>query len=241
MKKLLTLAVITAALAFCAPSVKAGIGITTNYTPLNVSFIITTNGPSITNSTGVTQSVGEVKIDSATLLTIFAHWAGTNWPTGAKLVMGWDGEWNGEPLVVDKSGTNVLFNAADTGKSASFFIENESESGPYAEKEVNKDPGSESETYYFMANFNFYDDNVYLPDTDFYGQGIETISYTQNWDKNGHLTTWSQKIDFGPLIGADATYLDVMDAALTGEIDSSGSGTGANYWYANQSRYNMYN
>jgi hypothetical protein len=239
MKKLLTLAAVAASLAFCALGAQASIGITTNYTPLNVSFIITTNGPTITNGTVITHSFGKLTWNNATLLNIFAHWANTNWPAGSKLVIGWDEPWVGAPLVVDKSGTNVLYDTYDTGKDdCSFYIEFGYDFGPYTQKAETKNPGSKTETYHVIATFDFSDPGVYLPDTSLSGIGEETITYTQNWDKNHNFTTWSQKINIAPIIAPQLKYLDKEYDEMTGSFESSGSGKGESYFYLYSYEFN---
>lgn len=234
MKKLLTMAGIAAALAFCAPGAKAGIGITTNYTPLNVSIIITTNGVVKTNDDVVTQSVGKAKLDNAALLSIFSHWT-TNYtsgfPKGSKLVIGWD--WDEKPLVVDKTGTNVLFDA-DATETNYFYVEFWDEAGAESYKDMEKETNSESYTAYSSAYVELVDEGRYLPYTYFYTYGVATDKFTQNTDKEGNYTTWSLDADLGFSAYADGStfeYLGEPRITVSASASSSGSGKGINGWW----------
>lgn len=239
MKKILTLAAVAAALACCAPDAQASLGIITNYTALNVSFIFTTNGPATTNDGVVTVATGKVKWDNATLLNIFAHWT-TNYtsgfPKGAKLVIGWDPRWDFEPLVVDKSGTNVLFDTDQTGTNAYFSVSLFGDQRAFSEKESQKSPGAKTVTANEVGSFEFSDPGVYLHNTVINGVGNETTTFTQNWNKNADFTTWSLKIDLGSFYSEVVEYLGEEDSSATasGSITTDGGGKGENiFWYLN--------
>ncbi len=233
MKKLLiVLAGMAAALAFCASSAKARPDVTTDSTPLNVSIVIITNGVEKTDNDVETGAVGKAKISNSTLLKIFAHWAEVDsWPAGAKLVIGWD--WDGEVLVVDKTGTNVLFDA-DATPDNYFTVDFRDEEGAESYKSVDKDPGSLSYTDYDYGDFEFYDDEVYLPYTDLYGEGNTTVSFTQNWNAEDEDTTWSLTADMKNVQYAEGSDLDWLDEdyiQVGGSIRTSGGGKGANDYF----------
>lgn len=254
MKKLLiALAGIAAALGCFAPGAKAmempRTGITTNFTPVQISITVITNGVEKDVNDVETGAVGKAKIDNSILLKIFAHWAGSNaWPAGTKLVIGWDAPWEGSVLVVDKSGTNVLFNSAYE-YPISFFDEasnyfyvdfdgkfEQSGDGPDSYKYIDKSSGSDSVTMHDYGYFELYDDEVYLPYTDIVGNGNTKISYTQNWKPNGTnttYTTWSQTTDLksGEDASSDIYWLDREYGQVSGKVTSSGSGKGEDYWY----------
>ncbi len=240
-KTILSALAIVAALAFCAPGAKATYaprtGITTNFTPVNISITVTTNGVEKSPSTDTyTRATGKAKIDNSTLLKIFAHWAGvSSWPAGTKLVIGWDEPWNGNVLVVDKNGTNVLYNTYSTNSNYFYldFYDDSDYVGASSYKEVDKDPGSYADDESFYGYFELYDDDVYLPYTYIYGYGNTTISYTQNWDANHKYTTWTQSTELknGEYNYYEMYYLDEEYVTVSGSVTSSGSGKGENYWY----------
>jgi len=62
----------------------------------------------------------------------------------AQLVVGWSQGWNGDVLVVDKTGTNVLFDA--NYSSDAYFVVNFFGAAPAPPMELTliADPGSES-------------------------------------------------------------------------------------------------
>src|ERR1700744_3959596 len=90
---------------------QASIGVTTNFNKLNISIVVTTNATPVTVDNVTTWKASRAKLANKDLLTIFAgtNFANTIFPTGAQLVVGWDDPWQGDVLVVDKSGTNVLY------------------------------------------------------------------------------------------------------------------------------------
>jgi hypothetical protein len=238
MKKLLTLAAVAAMLAFCASGAKASIGITTNYTPFNLSVTITTNTLPATNKVGiVTTTTGKVKMDNATLLTIFGGWATNTWPTGAKLVVAWDEPWNGKVLVVDKSGTNVLYNPGHTAiNNTTFALDLQAEldinTGATIEKiDPTNAAGSYAITENTLAAFVLESENAYLTNLTVEGLGNATQKFTQNWGKGGDLTTWSLDIDVPSAQSLAEKYCGA-GASVTGSFSTSGSGKGQNtYWY----------
>ena len=67
-----------ATLVFCVSSAKAGIGIMTNYSKVNFSLIITTNGQytskTVTGGTLYKYPTATVKIGNKQLLDLAAHW-----------------------------------------------------------------------------------------------------------------------------------------------------------------------
>ncbi len=223
------------ALAFGASSAKAGIGIVTNYSTVNFNITVSTNIYKST-STGYTYTISKKKLVTKDVLAILQgvdFYNGT-FPAGSMLVVGWDSEWDGDVLVVDKTGTNVLYNCDNGGNSGSAYLYADFfyEDGTYSETEDNVDPGHYNYTYYNSGEFGLYDDtttqtadNLYLW-TDY---NPATISYTGNWDKNGHDTTWSSSSSM-TLGGGDQDINGVTEATLSGTITTSGHGKGyANY------------
>ncbi len=96
------------------------IGTVTNFSKLNISLVITTNIYTSNGNKEIT-TAKSVKLTNKQFLDLFAAWAGTTWPSGAQLVQGWDEEWDGDVLVVDKTGTNVLYDAMTETVQLFFF------------------------------------------------------------------------------------------------------------------------
>jgi hypothetical protein len=116
-KTLLRAILAAVSLTFCATSAKASMGIVTNYDILTLTATFTTNCPVETMKDGYKSGVGTTKFITKDLFLILTNveFAGSEFPTGfpagSQLVIGWDEGWNGDVLVVDKTQTNVLFDA----------------------------------------------------------------------------------------------------------------------------------
>ena len=149
------------------------IGTTTNSTALNITLTITTNTPEkvSSNSTSITytSSIKTVKINNKILLTLFQNWAsaGTNSSTfnvaGAKIVIGWDNQWDGDVLVVDKTGTNVLYDVTTgsedaDGDTAYFCVDFQNQYGASSGKETDSASGTDKYIAYNTGKYTIYDD-----------------------------------------------------------------------------------
>ena len=224
-----------AALTFCASSAKAGIGIVTNYSTLTFNITVSTNIYKST-STGYTYTISKKKLVTKDVLAILQgvdFYNGT-FPAGSMLVMGWDEEWDGDVLVVDKTGTNVLYdcdNGGNTG-SAYLYMDFFYEDGTYSETEDEKDPGHYDYTYYNSGEFYFYDETTTQTEDNLYlwtEYNPATISYDGNWDKNGQNTTWSSSSS-QTLGGGDQYFNGDTESTFSGTITTSGHGKGAAYY-----------
>jgi hypothetical protein len=226
-----TLAV-AAVIALGAYSAKAA-DVTVNHSTLNVSISVTTNGPEITIA-GIAHSWKDplvtTKIGNKQLLDLFAHWNISDrsvepWKS-AKLVVGWD--WSDDVLVVDKTGTNVLFDA-DYAPDAYFIVDFFDEYGVGNDGGVDFNPGHYAGTDTDSADFTLYDDNYYLDYTDISGYGGNKQTFNQSWDSNGNYTTWtdSESATF-PYAGDQTLNGWGPDATTTATIKASGSGKGFN-------------
>src|SRR5581483_2444461 len=119
MKLKLTLMAVAATLALGFQA-QAQIGTTVSHSKLNVSLVVTTNkydGSYITNNSSYFYKTAKAKITNKLILDLMANWTNADrtvepWKS-AQLVLGYD--WDNHILVVDKTGTNVLFDcdAAD--------------------------------------------------------------------------------------------------------------------------------
>lgn len=226
--------VATAALAFCAFGAKAitPIGVVTNYSNLSVSLTIQTNTESIhgngTNGLQVSYQIKTQKLLNKDVLNLLqnADFANASFPQGARLVVGWDQEWNGAVLVVDKTGTNVLYNATTGNQNATFLINFFNYKGTWSETFNGKNPGGEHYNVYDNGYFELYDANQNIL---LWAYGASTENFSLNWNKQGIDTTWNDSENYNPQMagvtfeGADA------DAALSGNINAQGHGTGVPY------------
>jgi hypothetical protein len=234
LKKITSMAMM-AALALGAFSAKASVGTVTNYDKLSISIEVTTNGNSTTSGNVTKYPVHTAKYNTKDLLALFAsaHWANTTFPAGAQIVVGWDTEWDGDVLVVDKTGTNVLYDASDESASASddaYFEVYTEYDGDYTETYNDNAPGFESwdETYaYYVV---LYDG---LANTDLWSEySTGTQKFEQKWDASFDYTTWSDSESIDLQMGGDQEVNDNSNGSLIGNVKLSGKGKGVNsYWY----------
>ena len=226
--KLGTLAAV-AVLSLGVYSTKASLPVTIDYSKLNVSATIITNCATITKGDVDKYTTKTVKIGNKQLLNLFTNWAGTTWPAGAQLVVGWDIPWDGDVLVVDKTGTNVLYDAnaaPDHYFVVDFFNDIGAGTGTY----VNADPGSKTISSLNGATFALYDDYYFLNYTDLSGYGGSTQSFKQTWDINDNPLKWSDTESAKFPNQGDQKYLDVgWDTTVSGTISASGHGKDYNY------------
>jgi hypothetical protein len=232
--KLASLALAAAGIFGVCNAGAASIGVTTNSTPLNVAITVITNTPSKTSGNTTTWSITTTKITNKLLLTLFQNWASVSnnafSVTGAKIVIGWDQQWDGDVLVVDKTGTNVLFDASAANQNF-FYVVFDDEDGAFTEKDVNTNPGSFTYTDFDGAYYELYDNNVVLPFTDLYGYGAGKITYTQRFDKNGKDSGWNlSTTGMFPLYG-NQTFNNSNTGSASANINSNGGGkTFNNFW-----------
>ena len=231
-KSLTYIVTATLALALGAATTKAvtpGIGIVTNSTPLNVSITVITNGPPVTSGNTQTISTGKTTINNKFLLNVFAHWDNTNWPAGSKLVIGWDG-WGGDVLVVDSTGTNVLFDANATENNY-FTVFYYTDYGAQYYKDTGSQPGMFTYTDYNDGEMKLFDNNVYLTSTDLDIKGGATVTYTQNWNAQGAPTTWNVNASLTAQNNAAQTFLGKTGSTASGTAKSSGSGKSIIFYF----------
>jgi hypothetical protein len=225
------------ALAFGASSVKAvsSIGIVTNYSVLNFNITVATNIYKATSS-GFTYTISQKKLVTKDVLAILqgVDYYNGPFPPGSKLVIGWDEKWEGAVLVVDKTGTNVLYNCKSGGSSGetalvvNFFYEY----GTGSQNKDNNDPGHNDYTYLNSGEFYIYDTTTPQTD-DNLDLGTQynpaTITYDLNWDKNGDYTTWSSSSSM--TLGGGGQHIDgVTQATISGTITASGHGKGSAFY-----------
>ena len=235
--KLTKLTILATAATFVlgVSSAKAGIATVTNYSKLNVSATIITNELTVSGSK-YTYTTKKAKIGNKQLLDLFAGWDGADrtvnpWKS-AKLVVGWSQGWDGDVLVLDKTGTNVLFDASAGYHYAYdyyFYVDFWDEYGVGNDSGKEADPGYYAGTDTGTAYFELYDDYYYLPYTDLSGYGGNKQTFKQSWDINGAYTTWSdsETAKF-PYNGGNYYRDQGSDVTVTASISAKGKGKGYN-------------
>ncbi len=237
----LKLTSIAIAAILCAANSKATIlGITTNYSKLNVSLTVYTNTATTTNNGVEHTSIGRARISNKELLAAFADWNGVTIsnkilsdPTwkNAQLIYDWQ---SNQVCVADSSGTNILFYAGtgiNSGGTNGFFTLNWIDgTGPFSRTRVTTNPGSDKFTEDDRGFFEYSYSNSNTGDsTDVWGRGGKVEQFAQYWDSNGNFTSWSDSESFRP-INADNTVVlhNENFCAVDGTISASGKGKGSN-------------
>ena len=231
----LAILVTAATIALGVYSTKAAVPtVTVKNSKLNVSAIVITNSAEVDSAGGKwVDPIGKAKFGNKQLLALFGKWADKTWPAGAQLVIGWDVDY--DVLVVDKTGTNILFDAS-TGitvedvNEAYFYVDFWYEDGYGAGHDggVDADPGYYAGTDWGTAYFELYDD-YYLPYTDLSGIGGNTQTWKQSWNASDVYTTWSDSKSAVFPFSGDNYFLDQgTDVTVSGKISASGKGTGYN-------------
>jgi hypothetical protein len=228
----------TLALGYQAQATVSPIGTVTNTSKINVSITMKTNLFS-SNGDLEKQTLKSAKINNKYLLDLFAQWASieqsttVTWPDGARLVTGWDAEWNGDVLVVDKTGTNVLYDATATDGNSTHYFEYYNDyfdDGAFTYNYLDASPGFYNYVDYDSGEFYLYDDDYYLDYTYLWGYYTPyTIHFNENWDVDGNYLKWSESGKFA-VFGTDADFLD-NQTTWNGSIQENGHGVGVNnYW-----------
>jgi hypothetical protein len=232
--KLGTLAV-AAVIALGAYSTKAAIGISTNNSKLNVSLTVTTNTAQVVSGANWKNPVKTAKFGNKQLLDLFAGWDEADRTTepwkSAKLVIGWD--WSYDVLVVDKTGTNVLFNAT-TGYYNDydyyFYVDFWDQYGVGNTSGKEASPGFQAVVDTGTAYFELYDNNYFLDYTDISCYGGNQQNFKQSWDSNGAYTTWSDSESAKFPYNGDNYFQDFgWNTTVAGSISANGKGKGSNY------------
>jgi hypothetical protein len=238
MKTLRTLTVtvaVVASLALCVTSAKASsAGITTNYNTVNISLTITTNSL-VETANGVKSIIKSQKLVTKDLLNMLtgSDFAGFPFPTGSKLVMGLDGNWNGDLLVVDKSGTNVLYDATHNYGEfdvATVVINPYNQTGA---PNLTLTEGSKTDnlnvTWYNNASFQLMDQNANINIT---GTGPCTEHFVLNGFTIGtstNIPSWTDSQRFAVYGASETNGISSFEShagTLSGSIMMSGSGKG---------------
>lgn len=197
--KLASLAAIgvVAALGVCsakAASVDTNIvGTTSDYMRLTLSAVVQTNAPTlvITNSSTYISTIRSMVITSQKLLGFMADWNNTTWPTGAQLIFDWNSY---EVCVADSTGTNILFYAGEgihNGVTNAYMnVDWYYDGGVYNETYVDKTPGLDAGTDYYLGYFELvYNDGISSDYVDLYGYGPNMDVYNEHWTSTYDIGT----------------------------------------------------
>lgn len=236
--KILTYAIVVAAgIAFGAGSVR-GVTLptlTTNDVILTISLTISTNSFKEINASNTEYTVRSKKMVNKDLLILLGsdEFANTTFSNGDQIAIAYDEPWNGHVVVVDKSGTNVLFDAtSNNGSTNTLAIELRQEIGTFSLVPNYKPSGSDVFTYYDSGSFILVDTTN---TTSFTTSGPSTIKFTQNYSPAKEFSTnqyssWSVTTTFNPF-GAGGQVLNANGAVVTGTIKGKGSGKGRNFFF----------
>lgn len=236
--KTLTVAVAAAAsLALSAMSAKAGIGIVTNYDTVNFSATLTTNGI-VDDAAGYKSVIGSQRFVTKDLLTLLTNsdFAGTNFPVDSKLVLGWDGNWNGDLLVVDKTGTNVLYDATAGNPTNNITINlyNQTGSPTYSATHSSLGININNLVWHNNGSFMLIDQagGVNIAGT---GPCTDHFNLKDGFSASTNVASWTDSETF-TMYGANETNGNggFIPGTLTGSITVSGSGKGLPTYLINQ-------
>jgi hypothetical protein len=217
--------------AFCAVGASAQtiIGVVTNYDKLSISLTVSTNAETKNEmdkkgGLQVQFRVRSQRLETKDIMNLLAgpDFANTTWPKYAMLVIGLDQEWSNDVLVVDRTGTNVLYDAS-ADPNANFTINYFRYTGTWQENFDGDNPGSEQYTWYNNGYFEIYDNKTM--NIDLWGYGASTERFSLDWNNLGVNTGWSDSEYFGPQSAAQ-TFNGYSQGTLSGSINASGRGKG---------------
>jgi hypothetical protein len=222
----LTLMAVVALLAL-AYQARASLGTTVSHEKLSISWVITTNGTWHDDGTTTKYRPGKCKITTKSLLDLFAAWDGSDrtvepW-NSAQLVMSYENPESGlfHVLVVDKTGTNILFNAMGDYFGAGthyFYVDFSHTLGAYSQ--ISSDSTSAFNTKgWNNGYFQLHDDNYFLNFTSLWGYGPSTDTFSE--DSSGY---WRESIEY-QVDGADQ-YFEGFGGENAGTISGSINGNG---------------
>jgi hypothetical protein len=236
--KTVVCAMAVAVTVLCASQARAYtntvIGTVADYSTMTIALTVKTNFETCT-ATCNKYEFASAKLATKDVLNILAgpDFANTTWPTGAKLEIGWDMQWNGDVLVVDSTGTNVLYDAsarAGMGGASYLSLNPFYEMGPKTGTSSVTYPGTESYTWDNNANFHLVDYGAVF--TSLHGLGSCTDKFSQKWDATENPTTWTDSEEYTQN-EANQILLGNSGAELSGTITLSGRGSGSPWYLVN--------
>jgi hypothetical protein len=207
------------------------VGTTTDYMKLNFTLSLSSQQPSHTTGNKTTYQFNTVKLTNKDILNQLAILAQTTWPAGAQLEYDFTGSYegavskvggsDGQLIVADKTGTNVLFYAGDGVDNESMYgyfdLAPFDNAGVYNETYVDATPGSDKWIEYYNSYFQFYMDD-YINEganyMDLYGEGLNTEVHSETWTSRSYAG--SENISMLPV--GTGWYQDSYGNLLTGNI-----------------------
>jgi hypothetical protein len=248
MKVIKTLTCVIAAVATLtlgASSAHAVISTTANDIILNLALTISTNTAAsvpVTASNYYTVKMLSAKLVNKNLLAILGgnDFAKTTFGTGDQIAIAYDYPWNGDVVVVDKSGSNVLYDATynyGNSNNATFAINLSEESGTFNEKYNYKPSGAVSVTAYDSGSFTLLDGTNNLNLT---GSGPSAVTFNQTLSSTKTFSTnpfsaWADSSSFSFYGSSNESALSATNyVTVSGTIKGRGKGKGENaYFYTN--------
>ena len=205
-------ALLAATLLLGGISATASAGPSRGFAPVSFALTLRQQNNNIYTNATTFYSFTTVKLTNKDILNILADIDyGTNWASGAKLT--YDGN---QLVVLDKTGTNVLFYAysrTDYGFISFYPFEYYGvTSGTY----VNSTPGSEKERYFKRGYMDIYDSGYNYNRFNIYGYGLTTEAYNDQWTST--TDKGNESFNFSPV--CTGTF-DGSSAILTGDINGN--------------------
>jgi hypothetical protein len=233
---------IMGALVLCASGARAtSYYLTTNYDVLNITATITTNIEKTSTSNIDTCVAHTFTLNNASILSMLEgpDWNNGTFPAGSKLVVSWDSGHSftpaapGDILVVDKSGTNVLYDASlslwSFSGQAFMTVDFHHAAGADSENENTNAPGHYDTTRYNITSFQILDGVTGLSIST---TGPSTEISTQGWDKNGDYTSWTDSVHASTYgAGANQVINGYANATVSVTISAGGHGPGVGGWF----------
>lgn len=223
--KALTCAVTMAvALAFGGASAKAYsiIGQVTNYSTLTIALTLKSTDRTSSLNGAFKDTLHSQLINNKSLLSLFTNedFADESFPSGARLVIGWDGAWAGHVLVVNQAGTGIIYDttAGSAGGTNSFSLNLFAGEGAQIGSGKDANPGGYNVTQYNFATLNLTDQSSLS--VKIIGAGLCTEKTKVIRNAAGDVTSWTDSEDFA-VTGAGATIPGIEDGTITGTIKAS--------------------
>jgi|ERR1035437_1295711 hypothetical protein len=211
---------IVAALAFGAFNAKAVLPEppfppTYHFETLNFNLTVAKQG-FVTDSNGsVIPIIKTSKINNKNLMVFLAAAFNTNWPNGSQLAMDY---WASQIYVVDKTGTNPVFNVSigiNVGNTNVVYFSSGSNGSIFTDKAGAKNGAIQEETRYGKISFHLFNEENGVINTDLSFDGLDTheSSFTKD-----HITIQHDEAS----ITGDGTYIDGTWAVVEGEVTGAG-------------------
>jgi hypothetical protein len=226
-------------LAFFTPSIQARpITTTANDIILSLTMTVYTNGGFGDSLTNFTATVGQTKFTTKNLLQLLGGGNGFSTETfsnGDQIAIAYDFPWNGDVVVVDKTGTNVLFDATKNlgNTNATLAISLLNGDGVEYRKVDIKAGGIMSFTTYYGGTFTLQD---YTNNIDFNltASGPSTFKFTQTliggkeYSATNMYASWNDSVTFNFFGANNESVDDHAYVTISGTITGKSNGKGEN-------------